>query len=358
MRKILVTTTELLSGWEIESYIKPLFANVVIGTNIFSDFSASLTDIFGGRSSSYEKKLQSLNDNALQILKSKASELGANCIIGLKINSQQINGKNVQMFMVSAYGTAVIARNFTTKNAGSILTKELDKSTVLDKAFLIKLLGDFKNDDFKLTMDALEFIVESKTEDFAPMILKKLRQSSLNEFPDETQLQAKKLFVDYFAAINPQKSIDILYDALMVESDERFKKDILIILKTYDLVDFERCINILESEDLAKRKLALEILRYDKSTYVTDDIDKLENVALKIENSFPLISNVTTKKGFLSSSEKELWLCKCSQSNKLSTIYCNNCQNDQRGFRTDELQPIRIINQLKYKSQALKEIFR
>ncbi|WP_312190918.1 heavy metal-binding domain-containing protein [Sphingobacterium sp.] len=35
-------------------------ANVVIGTNVFSDIGASYVDFFGGRSTSYEKKMQEM----------------------------------------------------------------------------------------------------------------------------------------------------------------------------------------------------------------------------------------------------------------------------------------------------------
>jgi uncharacterized protein YbjQ (UPF0145 family) len=150
MKKLLLTTTETLQGWDIESYLSPVFSNVVMGPGWLSDFSAGLTDIFGGRSENYEKKLQIVNDNALLILQSKAAEKGANAIVGLKINVHQISGKQMQMFMVSAYGTAVIARNLNTiKHIQSF--KEIDKTTLNDKANLIELLNRFITDALSFT---------------------------------------------------------------------------------------------------------------------------------------------------------------------------------------------------------------
>ncbi|MFD0794511.1 heavy metal-binding domain-containing protein [Mucilaginibacter litoreus] len=357
MSKILVTTTELLSGMEIESYVKPIFANVVIGTNIFSDFSASLTDIFGGRSSTYEKKLQSLNDNALQILKSKASELGANCIIGLKINSQQISGKNVQMFMVSAYGTAVIARNISSVRQPTLSSKELDKSTVIEKAALIKLLNDSNNQEFKFTIQSIELILESKSEEFASLFLSKFIEFvKLNAY-DENQNNAKKLLFEYFGTINPETTIPLLYEALRKESSERVIKELLLLIKEYDLVDIDQCLVMLDSEEISVKKIALIVLRYDKPTYIHDDINALQKTITKIENSFPNLSSTSIKKGFLSSNEKEVWICKCGKSNEMSTSYCFNCQYNAFGFKSDELQPATIITQLHNKVEALKEIF-
>jgi len=55
---MIVNTTNSIEGREISRYNDPIAANVVIGTNIFSDIGASYVDFFGGRSTSYEKKMQ------------------------------------------------------------------------------------------------------------------------------------------------------------------------------------------------------------------------------------------------------------------------------------------------------------
>jgi len=56
---MIVTTTNSIGGWEISRYNDPIAANV-IGTTIFSDIGASYVDFFGGRSTSYEKKMQEM----------------------------------------------------------------------------------------------------------------------------------------------------------------------------------------------------------------------------------------------------------------------------------------------------------
>ncbi|QQT28612.1 heavy metal-binding domain-containing protein [Sphingobacterium multivorum] len=57
---MIVTTTNPIEGREISRYNDPIAANVVIGTNVFSDIGASYVDFFGGRSTSYEKKMQEM----------------------------------------------------------------------------------------------------------------------------------------------------------------------------------------------------------------------------------------------------------------------------------------------------------
>ena len=46
---MIVTTTNSIEGYTIRKYLGVVNANVVIGTNLFSDIAASLTDVFGGR---------------------------------------------------------------------------------------------------------------------------------------------------------------------------------------------------------------------------------------------------------------------------------------------------------------------
>ncbi|MCS4224710.1 YbjQ family protein [Sphingobacterium sp. BIGb0165] len=60
---MIVTTTNSIEGREISRYYDPIAANVVIGTTIFRDIGASYVDFFGGRSSSYEKKMQEISKN-------------------------------------------------------------------------------------------------------------------------------------------------------------------------------------------------------------------------------------------------------------------------------------------------------
>ena len=56
-RDMIVTTTGMLEGYEIKAYLGVISAQIVAGTNIFSDIAASFRDVFGGRSLSYQKQL-------------------------------------------------------------------------------------------------------------------------------------------------------------------------------------------------------------------------------------------------------------------------------------------------------------
>ena len=47
MEKFIITTTPTIEGHPIKEYLGTINVNEVIGTNFFSDFAASFTDVFG-----------------------------------------------------------------------------------------------------------------------------------------------------------------------------------------------------------------------------------------------------------------------------------------------------------------------
>ena len=102
----LITVTNNIEGRNIEDYIDTICTNVVLGTNIFSDFKASLSDIFGGFSGSYRNKLELIYEEAKKELKKKAQSIGANAIVGFTVDFDEISGGGKSMFMISASGTA------------------------------------------------------------------------------------------------------------------------------------------------------------------------------------------------------------------------------------------------------------
>lgn len=107
---MIITTTPTIEGRQIEKYIGLSSANVVVGTNIFSDFFASFTDIFGGRSTTYQNKLDDTYNAVIIEIERKAKSMGADAVVGLKIDFNEISSKGKAMFMVSAVGTAVKLR--------------------------------------------------------------------------------------------------------------------------------------------------------------------------------------------------------------------------------------------------------
>ena len=104
---MIITSTNQIQGYEITQYLGLINVNVVLGANFFSDFFASFTDVFGGYSSSYQSKLDKIYSDALSALTEKAINKGADAIVGVHFDFDELSGKGKSMFMVTAYGTAV-----------------------------------------------------------------------------------------------------------------------------------------------------------------------------------------------------------------------------------------------------------
>lgn len=101
---MIVTTTNNIEGHTISTYHGIVVGEAIMGANIVRDVFAQVTDIVGGRSGMYEKKLQDARDTAMSELKDKARDMGANAVVGIDLDYEVVGQS---MLMVSVSGTAV-----------------------------------------------------------------------------------------------------------------------------------------------------------------------------------------------------------------------------------------------------------
>jgi uncharacterized protein YbjQ (UPF0145 family) len=104
---MLITTTPTLEGKKIVNYRGLVTGEAILGANLFKDLFASIRDIVGGRSASYEKELRKAKDLALEEMWEEAQSRGANAVVGVDLDYETLGARN-GMLMVSASGTAVV----------------------------------------------------------------------------------------------------------------------------------------------------------------------------------------------------------------------------------------------------------
>lgn len=104
---VLMSTTHILEGYTIESYVNVISSEYIMGTGMFSEWGAAFSDLFGTQATGYQGKLSRAKEMALYILKAKANAIKCNAVVGIDIDISTI-GNN--MIMVSANGTAVKAK--------------------------------------------------------------------------------------------------------------------------------------------------------------------------------------------------------------------------------------------------------
>ena len=107
MNNMIITTTPQIEGHPVKEYKGVVTGETIIGANFVKDLFASIRDVIGGRSGSYEKVLREAKETSLQEMAKRAQELGANAIVGVDIDYETV-GANSSMLMVATSGTAVV----------------------------------------------------------------------------------------------------------------------------------------------------------------------------------------------------------------------------------------------------------
>ena len=103
---MILTTTPTIEGRTIREYRGVVFGEVISGVNFLRDVAASIRNIIGGRSGSYEEELITARSKAMEEMANRAAQLGADAVVGIDID-YEVLGENNGMLMVTASGTAV-----------------------------------------------------------------------------------------------------------------------------------------------------------------------------------------------------------------------------------------------------------
>jgi uncharacterized protein YbjQ (UPF0145 family) len=103
---MIVTTTPDIEGRRVAEYLGIVSGEVILGANVVRDFFASVRDVVGGRSGSYERVLRQARDAAIEEMVDEARGKGADAVVAVDLDYEVI-GKEGSMLMVSASGTAV-----------------------------------------------------------------------------------------------------------------------------------------------------------------------------------------------------------------------------------------------------------
>ena len=104
MSDILVSTMNDLPGYDVVEVHGEVFGLVVRARNAFSNIGASMRTLVGGEAKGYTSLLSDSRNQAVDRLREAAREHGANAILAMRFDCNEIAG---MMSEVAAYGTAV-----------------------------------------------------------------------------------------------------------------------------------------------------------------------------------------------------------------------------------------------------------
>lgn len=349
--KILVTTTASLDGWQIKRYLGVVSGHIVAGTGFFSDLFAGFTDIFGGRSQSYQRQLHAINSEVIDLLIQKASHLGANCIVGLRIDHDEISGKGKTMFMVTAQGTAVIAAPVGgLENESPKLAEAISGDDLRIRTKRLRLVREAEAGKLRLDEDTLKFLCENKLSEFAAFLVPKLKAiTSSSMLSDEDTLFVERTKT-YFSSMPGDAISPALYE--LAGNGSQFAID---LIREMDLLDYQEVANLLVSGDARKSSRALSLLTAERSAYSRADIEPLNQLIELVWGAFPEKPVVLDKGMF--SKPKERWQCDCGVKTDLEIANCTSCGRDKHGFSPREFSASSVVDLLSRRIDVLKSIF-
>ena len=105
MNHALVTTAFNLDGYKISKQLGLVRGITVRSRSIVGNIGAGIQTLFGGNISIYQELCEKARQEAYEIMILHGEQLGANAIIGMRYDANEIAGGVTE---VLAYGTAVV----------------------------------------------------------------------------------------------------------------------------------------------------------------------------------------------------------------------------------------------------------
>lgn len=337
----IITVTNNIEGCPIEKYLDSICANVVIGTNIFSDIAASFSDFFGGHSGSYRSKLELIYNEALKELKKKALKLGANAIVGFSVDFDEISGQGKSMFMISASGTACVIKYQSRK----IQQDDIDtiSQEILDTELKRRLIVKRINEGAPILADWREFLYEHPQKEIVERLLDIYVADCFSD--SETNKEIVAFIERHFSLLSKVDFIDKVYSRYAENS-----KEIGSLIKACCLFSPSHVLSIAKSNF----HLAVSLLDAKKDYYKKEDLELMKQILTTFE-SLPDTGRIEMVKGGLLSKDQVRFICVNGHKSSKDAEYCETCCRNIKGLHKDE---VKAINIFKDKVEALADFLK
>ena len=339
---MIITTTNSIEGAKVEKYLGVVTTNLVIGTNFFSEFKASFTDFFGGMSGTYRKQMDTLYQRAYDALSLKASSMGANCVLGFKIDFDELSGKGMQMLMISVSGTAVkIAFESAASDVQRIRTVSANKLNIE----LLKERWGGRDKNLTPKQSELQFIMENGLWELA---------SSLFDYYviprtyDEVRPIDEK-FPIIISAMNYDDVVQFIYKDYSSRRTYAYS-----LIKDNNLFNAEEILKLLHDNHISE---AIELLETEKTEYNDVDVKAMEDICTFLDNMPEKGKFEEVKGGLLSSKMVEKYICPNGHKNDKEYEFCQEygCGLNIKGLTHNE---VNIINTFKDKLRIIKALLK
>ena len=342
MMKMYFTTTDSFDNSPILSYVGIVCTNVVVGTNVFSDFAASFTDLFGGKSNTYQCQLQRMRDIAFEDLKRQTAQKGGNAIVGIKMDFDELSGKGKAMFMVSISGTACIVKpmEMQSNETGKTIVSLDDLSFELTRRNYLKLLQTSMS--YIDNEEIYNFLCEHPQNEITDGLI----DAALSDSSGQT-LKEKAV-----ALLRHYDNADVKCAVYKRLHNAKVSNGIYSLMQTLNLFDAQE-LQALWNEGLGKRVLTVLAHNVQAQSYTKQDLLAMSNLYETIINA-PDKGSVVKKDKTLLNKGGERYICPNNHENPCDVQYCSKCGEDIKGFTAQNAQ---AIEKFKDNIDALQMLF-
>ena len=332
---MIITTTNSIEGAKVEKYLGVVTTNLVIGPNFFSEF-------FGVIPKTYIKQMDILYQRAYDALSTKASSIGANCVLGFKIDFDELSGKGMQMFMISVSGTAVkiVSESVLSDNNQRIGT--VPSNTLSVELFKERWCARCKN--LLPKQDELDFIMENGLWELAASLYD---YYVIRTYGEERPIDEK--FPIILSAMRYDDIVKFIYKDYSLRRSYAYS-----LIKDNNLFNAERILELLRNNCISE---AIELLETEKLEYDKTDVRVMEDICAFIDNLPDRGKIEEAKGGLLSSKKVEKYICPNGHKNDKEFEFCQEygCGLNIKGLTHKE---VNVINTFKDKVRILKSILK
>lgn len=335
MKRLFISTTNHIDNGKAVAYHGVVSSHLVAGTGFLSDLAAGFTDIFGGRSDAYRKHMEALYDEALDEISEKAQILGANAILGLKMDMDNISGKGMSMFMITATGTAATIEfdSGDQKEEGAplsitsaVLVHEVTKRSILEK---------LSSEKAEIRKDSWEFILKNPEREFVVPLTKCLFYMVSDHMSYDSiafELFTKN-YDQFLQMADHSLAIDPVYEALYHEAT---RNQALNLIKRHQLFDPKSVLKLISE---GKINTAVEILNVEKAYYDKCDLNDMEAIIDALAN-LPDRGKIEVVKGGMFSKDGEKYICPKGHKNDPDRKHCTTCNLNIKGLTVEDTAEI------------------
>lgn len=324
---ILITTSDNFSSSDIEKQLGIVDSQIVVGANIFRDVFAGFRDLFGGETKGYKKDIDKMKKGAFSNIKAQANQRGANAVISVRIDLDEVSGGGKSMFMLNVYGSAVKLEESALES--DQVNDTIDEITIEDVKY------------YKTRNHLQNRISQSKKVD-----INKISKYSL--WTEEKALEVlsnspnpKRVIIDNLSEIPIQYIEKFLINKIHLP-ELHYWDSIYDNLSARNWFNYDLINQLLREENHVKRFRGLKLCTITKDFYEKDEIAKLNSLGDFLATDFD--TSVQTKKVDKMIGSKEVYVCPyCLRETKIDSH--SECGKNKYGL-TSTTSPKQISDNL------------